>query len=815
MAEIRLSVSHKIDIGGVSKSRKNPPMKHELEVKQFIEFPYGSSVTGNYNDPGYPDNSSLSAAHSFGIGPPILPYRTGDGKGLAYNLKCLNIAKMVVNREKFSALKHSNGVDLIYPDITGTYILGFAKGTGPFSGNGSPYSEYATFSFESTTGSDIQTWAETTPIDPLPGAPFILEPGEMTFTGGPLKDSDILVTYNVPGVPNLRKIVQTGSYFLTYVDRDSGDLINVGSIEDVTFRSAFVFQSQHTDHDTTGINTYHKHNSGDYYYPLIDSLSAIMKWYQDLNTFHGWGLPPFKIINVNGVANNFTPTDCTTVLNIEDYELFGEPWHFENTLYQIIDWLKLLGKILGVNYWQDLIYWDYSRVVPTVEITDDKFFDAIHKGKYSGSEYYKLFPVLTPVPPQAGLGFRQVKMVRLKLLKNSIHGATHKTNVSNFAISGVRKEGGPPVGIKEFKFVKLVNGVIISVSSTWIPFSGMTKPSIMSGLSDIGYTATDVHQRFKFGGTQEISEFLVEFDTDYVAGVDPLPYIVGKYPTQAEPITLQHHKDLQPFAGFTFIARGEINLRTIFDASTYYYINNQQQYSYGANAHEYLVHYPGGYTSFPNESVHIKTFLANGNSILKRYGLKGTATCKVKKYPATVNRNTPDIFNVEGCITISFYVGKTDEFSTLFSPRQKGSGLIYSTYPEFLAPQTEDEVVYDKIKSVLEGGTKVFEVLYDSDVSTIDLDFSEFLTYEDGISFFMGVVVEFDESKLDAIDIPECIRSQWNSGVFPTGSGLGYTYYMEHKREKYFEGIDKPEFYIDFGYGNLYLTLDGPAYKVG
>lgn len=835
MAEIRLSASNKIEVSQVMKGSKNPPMKHGLQISSLIGLNGpGGLPNGNFNDPGFSIGGVgfKNAAHSFGVKPAVYSINNGNGSALAYNLKCLNIAKMVVNREKFSALKHSNGVDLIYPDITGTYILGFAKGTGPFSGNGSPYSKYATFSFESTTGSDIQTWAETTPVYSLPGSPFILKSGEMTFTGGPLKDSDILVTYNVPGVPNLRKIIQTGSYFLTYVDRDSGDLINVSSIKGVTFRSAFVFQSQHTDHDVGGINTYRNHNYGDLYYPLIDSLSALMKWYQDLNTFHGWGLPPFKIIDINGVSRNFTPTDCTTVLNIEDYELYGEPWHFENTLYHIIEWLNLLARILGVNYWEDLITRLHRYTgIPFDEYTRTRFLEDINKGKYARNDYYKLFPSLQEYKPQNSLGYNAVTMIRAKIYKESYASRPrndilelYNNDKFNFLAGAARRITHPYLGTIVFKIIKHYQNTVLAVSDDWIPYEGLDAGAITTAIGDLGYDVKRVSQHWGLVGPAtgpfgSLSEFLIEFNSNLNSyGYDTFPYVVSKFELEPDPPNMQAYirkaqTQMSP------IALGEVDLLSLFNSRQYYYGNNGLYYGLTVKESMYFNH--RGAANFPSETVQISTFLLGGNSMLKRYGIKGSAICRIKKYPLTIKTNTPDIFNIGEAITVSFYIGKTSEFSTLFSPAQFGqSRVLY----DLIGNQQEDEDMFLKIRTILEAGTKIYEYTFSSDAEEVDIDLSEFLGYDEQVSSFIGMVVRFDETTLDLINMSDCVHRQFESinGTYE----LAIPFYsrnvgsMIHHRDKnvegirpFVDGVQTPEHYIDFGIAKLYLTLDGPVYK--
>lgn len=187
-------------------------------------------------------------------------------------------------------------------------------------------------------------------------------------------------------------------------------------------------------------------------YPRVDQLLTLMEWLQDLNEFHGWGLPKFKkfsSIDLTGaefdpVGINFddfvahhklntnhslgfvqlrdgnTINSETVTFNSPDYtqrtlsqyELFGENWHFTKMLYQIVDWLNQLAELHGITYWEDLLSINHLKVAKDRnqigntwrgwrQYTEDVAQESYEYGKFSFKDYQVLFPErMTKILPQ-------------------------------------------------------------------------------------------------------------------------------------------------------------------------------------------------------------------------------------------------------------------------------------------------------------------------------------------------------------------------------------------------------------------------------
>lgn len=818
MAVYNLKVKHSVICGLSSKIHKEPKLESNFKIAQVAGFVHSSyPPSGQYNDPGHTPSfgSHLNASHSFGVKPTVL--RSGDD--ILFKIPTKTKGFITLNRNKLNKIKHTIGDDA-YPDLTGTFVVTIANYFG------TPLS-YGIFDIETDDGPTIQAYLEGNQLNGSLHPPYF-DRDDYVFTGGPLKDSDILVVFNKLATPQSRNYILANNPQLSYIDKlpdgdDADDLPDVGEVIRINGSSRpikaitrFIYtegvrnHSNIDGHASLGLN-YGYPGMGDYQYPCIDSLSAVMKWYHDLNIFHGWGLPPFKITDVNGVSRDFTPTDYTTVTNVKDYELYGEPWHYNNTLYQIVEWLKLLGRILGVNYWENLIsgieY--YKQFVPhdSNEYTINR-----DKGKYSILDYHKLFPSISEFKPQQSLGHCAVSLTKTRSKSNT---ATPPTDNLNFFASAVQTAWDPPYGTRPsrgyrvFKFIKLVSGVTVDVSPDWLPIAAMTESGVQNAIASLGFDVKRVTQHFEHN-PPSLSAFLVELG----ANLPPPPgfAITFKFELEADPPTIAEH---HPIVFFTGLAPNDLDLSRIYSEyiDIYGQLNGPQlsaedvylSFDYADNDSDLVAR-------FPVDVVAIRTFLLDKNTLLKRYGIKGAASCKVRKHPSTGAGSVPTAFDFSDTSTVTYYIGKTDEFSTLFSPKLPVNG-----------DQQGYADLYDKIKTVLEGGTEILQYTFDSSSDTVILDLSEFLTYQDTTSCFIGVVKKFDSTSLDAFDADRI--NDISHDIFSSNIGGGMRQYpnnpffngaivgFRHAKNKLVEGIEYPQFYIDFGLSKLYLTLDGPIYK--
>lgn len=597
-------------------------------------------------------------------------------------------------------------------------------------------------------------------------------------------------------------------------------------------------------------------------YPRVDQLLTLMEWLQDLNEFHGWGLPKFKkfsSIDLTGaefdpVGINFddfiarhklntnhslgfvqlrdgNTIDSETVTfnspdytqrTLSQYELFGENWHFTKMLYQIVDWLNQLAELHGLTYWEDLLSIGHLKVAKDRnqigntwrgwrQYTEDVAQESYEYGKFSFKDYQVLFPQemdkVTPnyIKPITTIVTRQriVDDSTYVPVENNLSSETYYWGVDRI-VGGYRTQ----IRLIKFKFLRS--------SPSW---SDITWPPYIDVLQTTSWEySTDYHDE------DTVKNAIIELGFDCTEiSMSPLvsvgPYygiVIASFTPGSAPDGSLTPNDTNEFIAWQFKLENVVEPNR-FDINGFTYTVKDY------NLRDHFDSCPSIYTSSMGSTID-SGGLETDFRIRRMSTFNNTGTLEIV-YPeeevaigfillnklSFIQRfgiRTDD--NNKTCVRVKqFHSGTLNSYEEFYEDNNLDFHFQLKVYFGFSSNITqfvninETEESFSKIKDILESGTEVLSVdrefpTYDE---TIELDLDFIFGSNSEICMFFGHTKLIDPSKLDGV--------QTNTWV--------------HKYNRIF-GITNPTFPTlmleNFGmsaevkYNSSHTTLDTYPYRV-